>query len=175
MALDALKRRWRERSAKYHAKYIAEMEEKKEKEEKEKLRISKLREIQAMKIAQRHLEVETVERNYMYMQCEEDSSDTSPLLLDAVITPVSEPMCSCSDVKATLCNQKLEAARREKDNALLLARQYRDLAENCRTEKRMQKQKLEEKIELVRNFWRNKVVEGGTRSGQILRAALIKK
>lgn len=168
-----MKRQWRERSAKYHAEYIAEMEEKKKKEEKEKLRISRLREIQAMKVAQRHLEVET--RNYMYMQCEDDSSDTSPLLLDAVITPVSEPMCSCSDVKATLCNQKLEAARREKDNALLLARQYRDLAEKCRTEKRMQKQELEEKIELVRNFWRNKVVEGGTRSGQILRAALIKK
>ena len=99
---------------------------------------------------------------------EKDPYDTSPLLLD---TPLSEPMCSCTGVvSSNRCKQQLEYARRERDNAILLARQYRDMAEECHTEKRSH---LEEKVELVRHFWRNKVVEGGTRSGQILRAALL--
>ena len=31
------------------------------------------------------------------------------------------------------------------------------------------------KGELVRSFWRNKIIEGSSRSGQMLRAALLKK
>ena len=72
------------------------------------------------------------------------------------------------------CKQQLELARRDRDNALMLARQYRNLAEASHTKIRQQKNELEEKVELVRDFWRNKIVEGSCRSGQILRAALIK-
>ena len=34
---------------------------------------------------------------------------------------------------------------------------------------------LDGKIEIVRDFWRNKIVEGGSRSGKMLRASLIRK
>jgi len=34
-------------------------------------------------------------------------------------------------------------------------------------------QKLEKQVELTRDFWRNKVVEGNLYSGKILRAALL--
>ena len=44
-----------------------------------------------------------------------------------------------------------------------------------RKEEKRKKKELEDKVKLVRTFWRNKVVEGGCRSGQILRSALIKK
>ena len=106
------------------------------------------------------------------------TNTTSPLLLDAIITHLSEPTCNCSPIACTAyCRplQELLCARCEKDNALTLARQYRDLAEESRTKIRQQKYHLEEKVELVRNIWRNKVVEGSCRSGQILRAARIKK
>ena len=111
---------------------------------------------------------------------EKDSNDTSPLLLDEIVIPLSEPSCSCSntcmsDLCVAQCKEELESARRARDNALLLARQYRDRAEKGQEEKRKQKKELEDKVELVRTFWRNKVVEGGCRSGQILRSALIKK
>ena len=49
---------------------------------------------------------------------------------------------------------------------------YRDIAEDGQTEEQKLKHELE-KVELVRNVWRNKVMEGGSRSGMMLRAALI--
>ena len=58
---------------------------------------------------------------------------------------------------------------------LSLARLHRDMAETSQAQKRILKAELENKNELVRNFWRNKVVEGSTRSGKMLRAALIRK
>ena len=73
------------------------------------------------------------------------------------------------------CTKELQTARNERDQALLQARYYRDLAEVTRAEKRALKYNLEEKIELVRDFWRNKIVEGGSRSGRMLRASLIRK
>ena len=77
---------------------------------------------------------------------EKDPYDTSPLLLDSVATPLSELMCSCTGiVSSSRCKQQLEYARRERDNALLLARQYRDMAEECHTEKQSQ---LEEKVDI---------------------------
>jgi len=106
----------------------------------------------------------------------EDCCDTSPLLLDAVLTPISECVCSClpeNSVHAIHCKQQVQSARQERDQALSLARHCRDLAEASQAEKRTLKSELEGKIELVRNFWRNKVV-GHSRSGQILRAALIR-
>lgn len=68
----------------------------------------------------------------------------------------------------------IEAARQERDQALMLAQQYRNVAEACRGEKREMKYEIERKIELVRSFWRDQIIEGGSRSGRILRAALIR-
>ena len=133
-----------------------------------------MREIKALKTAQRECEVEHVEKFYNELSHKERDC-TSPLLLDSVITPIVEPPCYCDDIViAAHCEQQLQNARQEKDNALQLARWYRDIAEKCQTEKRRMKHKMEEKLEIVRNFWRNKVVEGGSRSGKMLRAALIR-
>ena len=105
------------------------------------------------------------------------ASDTSPIVLDSVLAPISEPPSSCtsSPVHSARCKQLLESARKERDHALSLARHYRDMAETSQAQKRIVKADLERKVELVRNFWRDKVVEGKTRSGKMLRAALIRK
>ena len=70
---------------------------------------------------------------------------------------------------------KVQSAREERDQAIGLARHYRNLAKSRQLEKRILKNDLEGKIETVRDFWRNKIVEGGCRSGQILWNALMKK
>ena len=111
------------------------------------------------------------------MDCD---SNTAPLILDAFVTPVAEPKpaCSCSipsTVKEMWYKKEIQAARNERDQALLQARQYRDMAEATRADKRALKHNLEGKIEIVRDFWRNKIVEGGSRSGRMLRASLIRK
>ena len=98
-------------------------------------------------------------------------------ILDSVVTPIQEEQCTCSSdaVLMVKCKDKVHTARHERDQALFLARHYRNIAEEKQSEKRILKSNLEGQIEIVRNFWRNKIVEGDTRSGRILRAALIRK
>ena len=96
--------------------------------------------------------------------------NTKPLLLDAVLIPeVEEPPTTFN------YSRRLLEAQKERDIALLVARQWRDIAENIQAEKRDMKTEMERTVETVRNFWRNKVVEGSSRSGKILRAALVRK
>ncbi len=59
--------------------------------------------------------------------------------------------------------------------ALEEAQFYRDLAERIRTEKRLAISELNSKVELVRSFWRNKVCEGSTRAGKLVKKALLKR
>ena len=51
---------------------------------------------------------------------------------------------------------------------------YRDLAETIQKEKRKINNELESRVEAVQSFWRNQVVEGQSRVGRILRAALFR-
>ena len=83
-------------------------------------------------------------------------------------------MCTSDAVLMMKCNNELRKARYERNRALHLAQQYRNMAEESQSEKRNLKHNLEGQIEVVRDFWRNKIVEGGTRSGRILRASLIR-
>lgn len=73
------------------------------------------------------------------------------------------------------CHEEARLGRIERNSALNLAQHYRDVAETIQKEKRDLKKEMEDKIELVKSFWRDKVVEGGTRSGKLLRAALLRK
>lgn len=150
-------------------------------EEEERLHFARLQEAAAKERNQRNQEVDMIEEHY-YNTITSDTSkhycSTSPLILDAVLTPISEPVSSClckNKVCEVHCDQQLQSVRKERDQALSLARCYRDLAETRQAEKRVLKKELEGKVELVREFWRNKVVEGSSRSGQILRAALVRK
>ena len=81
-------------------------------------------------------------------------------------------ICLCYVI--ILCKQLLTAIDKRETRPLSLVRVYRDLAESSLEQKRSMKTDLERKIELVRDFWRNKIVEGTTRSGKILQASLMK-
>ena len=83
-----------------------------------------------------------VERFYTELSHKERNT-TSPLLLDSVVTPMLSPhaavLTSLLQLNVSSC------ARQERDNALLLARQYRDIAEECQTEKRRLKAQVRRK------------------------------
>ena len=152
MSLEAMNRRFKERLATSHALEAAEEEERSKKEKEEEFRLAQLHKMKQIQAAEREHEAEDVERSYAQLSNKEREC-TSPLLLDSVVTPVSEPPCTCNDVVGAKCKQLLYSARHERDQAKLLARQYRDLAEECQAEKRRLKQELEQRVETVRNFW----------------------
>ena len=136
------------------------------------LRTAELHKPKAAETARHECEIENTATHYSEI-CEEEKNDTSPLLLSPAIVPIAEPSCSCTNtVVPPRCKELLEDARRERNNAIMLAMGYRDMAEQCQTEKRKLKYKLEEKVKVLRNFWRNRVLEGSSRSGLILREAL---
>lgn len=179
LVLDGIKQRWHERSTKCSVVHLQDIEERKKRQAEEQLHYTRIKEEKANEILCRNVKANrTTQEYYAQRPYIEGDSDTAPLLLDAVMTPVSEnePSCSCSTVAvhAVKCKEELYAARKERNQALTLAQHYRNIAEATRTEKREIKKKLEGKVELVRNFWRNNIIEGGSRSGRILRAALIK-
>ena len=64
----------------------------------------------------------------------------------------------------------IKQATNDRDQALMEAKQYRDLSETLKKEKRDIEHKLVSKIEIVRDFWRN----GDSRGGKILRASLLR-
>lgn len=179
LAVERLKRRWHERCVKYKIDCEKTAKEREEMQKKKEIRLECIRIHQEK---QADIVQNTVSMNEaVYNDLRAASpvkNNTSPLLLDSVITPIQEDeTCTCSsDAVLTMkCKDEVRRARHERNKALNLAQHYRNLAEESQSEKRILKSELEGQIEVVRNFWRNKIVEGGTRSGKILRAALIRE
>jgi len=112
------------------------------------------------------------------LHCINHTTGCRTMLFDAIIIPVEEeiPALNSGDVEID-CKyvQQINAARHERNSALQVAQIYRDLAETIQKEKRKVQDDLESRVDAVQKFWRNQVVEGQSRAGQILRAALFKK
>ena len=184
LAEESLRQKYRELCAKNEALHLAEVKEREQQEEKGRLLYFERQRARAKERAEKEFAVEMTQQCYgaefnvtaAGKHCF-IASDTSPIVLDSVLSPISEPPSSCTSipVHSARCKQLLESARKERDHALSLARHYRDMAETSQAQKRILKADLENRVELVRNFWRDKVVEGSTRSGKMLRAALIRK
>ena len=164
--------------------HLIELEERKKEESEEKLHLERFQQQRAERLIQRNYEVDVNEQKYSSICSASTVSvgGTSPLLLDTVVTPVAEQkdVCTCSsDTPSTVitmqCKEQLRRARYERNQALSLAQHYRNVAEERQSEKRVLKSKLEQQIEVVQDFWHNKVIEGSSRSGRILRAALIRE
>ena len=179
---EALRQRSRERCKRVEAAHLVELKEREQRKEKKRLAHIEQETARVKERAEKELAVEMTHQcydakfNVTVADNHCSTADTSPIVLDSLLSPISEPTSRCtnSPVHSARCKQLLESARKERDKALSLARVYRDMAENSQTQKRILKANLEKKVEIVRDFWRNKVVEGSTRSGRMLRAALLK-
>ena len=123
-----------------------------------------------------------------------DTEDILPPIFDPVFVPVEESLPSppsgpseqCNVVHIIQCKNEVLKARTERDDALILAKHYRNMAENSKKEflhleQRMKSQlsSIERqsvcRVENIKNFWRNQLIEGDSRAGRILRASLIRK
>ena len=99
------------------------------------------------------------------------------LLLKSILIPVEEvvPVLNSGNIMHDReFAKQIKNARQERNVALELAQMYRDLAEKIQQDKRKIQDELETRVETVRDFWRNKIIEGESRGGQILRAALFR-
>ena len=97
------------------------------------------------------------------------------VLLLPSVPPLSEEQSSSLIAKVlTSVEQQtiIQEARNDRDRAIMEAKTYRDLAEKIKKEKREQECNLLKQTEAVRDFWRNKALEGDTRGGKLLRASL---
>lgn len=175
--MERLKECWRERCAKYDANCREEVEEKEQQKKESEWQLESLKRMNETRSAWVREKVALNEEAYASISSTPAETSTSPLLLDCIVTPVQEEgNCTCTSdtVLMMKCKSELRKARYERNRALHLAQQYRSMAEQSQSEKRDLKHALEGQIEVVRDFWRNKIVEGGTRSGRILREALIR-
>ena len=176
LSLNGLKQCWQERSTRSEA--VHAVEESRRQEQEREVDFQKLRRINAEERAHRNEQISINEENYSRVsRAYSTVKGSSPLLLDAVVTPVSEQEeCECSKSKVLVmkCKEQIRRARHERDKALSLARQYRNLVEQSQFDKRVLKSNLEDQIETVRDFWRNKIIEGDSRAGRMVRAALIR-
>lgn len=66
----------------------------------------------------------------------------------------------------------VEKAVEDRDMAMLTARRFRDKVETLELENEKLKYEMNASLHRVRNFWRNKVAEGGTRTGRFIQKAL---
>lgn len=74
------------------------------------------------------------------------------------------PPCICNDiVGAAECKQLLCKARHERSGKITPKTIQRP-SRRVSSRKRILKQKFEERVETVRNFWRNQIVEGRSRA-----------
>lgn len=72
----------------------------------------------------------------------------------------------------------MRALKSERQKTLKASREaqcYRNLSEQIRKEKRELASSYGEKLELVRDFWRNNIKEGSTRAGRMVQMALQKR
>ena len=67
----------------------------------------------------------------------------------------------------------IHKAEDERDRALVEAKKYRDLAETLKKETRETEQMYNNRVEIVRDFWRSKIIEGDSRGGKMVRASLL--
>lgn len=121
-----------------------------------------------------------------------DMDHNLPPIFDPVLVPVEESLPSPGpskqhDVMRILqCKDEVLKARTEHDNALILAKHYRNMAENSKKDFLCLQQRMKSEISCIeqqsvsrvkniKNFWRNQIIEGDSRAGRILRASLIRK
>lgn len=68
--------------------------------------------------------------------------------------------------------KSIQLEREKTKEALEQVQHYRNLAEQLRSEKRDVVCSMNTKVEVVRDFWRNKILEGSTRAGKMVKKSI---
>ena len=102
-----------------------------------------------------------------------DTSNDDDLLLPSVVdtdTCITDEICQLdlTGIQRVAIASAILQEREKTKKALQDAECYRNLAEKLKTEKRELASKMNDKVELVRDFWRNTIREGCTRTGKMV-------
>ena len=108
-----------------------------------------------------------VQRKYRVLAQEALYSETDSLLL-----PDISALSNADEIPVKTADSSVKQALKD---ALCQVQSYRNLAERLQREKRELKHQMEEKTEVVVDFWRNKLLEGSSRAGKMVKCALQKK
>lgn len=117
------------------------------------------------KLNEKHECTDTAVINESYESIQKDCELEGVHLLPQIVYPEH------SNIAA---EERLLKCQRERDKALKDAFHYRTLVEKLETDIREVKSTMHYRVAAVRDFWRNSVLEGRSRSGTILKKALTK-
>ena len=142
-------KRWRERAVKYHAGVAADAEKKRKQMEDIEKKQAENKIDAFMDLSEWNHATEITDSLYEHQIHSSTCGhhNTKPMLLDAFVAPVTEESPSTKNYVRLLLE-----ARQERDSALLIAREYRDLAETVSAKKREIKYEMEKTVEVVRGF-----------------------
>ena len=155
---EDLCKRWRERMEKANMVQNMELEEQLQQEKMKQAFEIEEKKVRVQKEFMHKQTIKNIEDQYNAL-----SNDEPGILLGEIVHPLEEANITVNNIDMAMCDRKLQLARKERDEAILIAKCYRDLAERTHSEKHALQHHLESKVEVVRDFWRNKVVEGGSR------------
>lgn len=169
--LQRLCKQWRERRVEYEAgitedRIAAEviLKETAAKHLKEKKRAQEIHDMQMAEL-----------NNAYHQDCINSISDSGCLLMPSVRIPDLECITvsgTVSGIEKVTVKSYVATVMEERNEALAELKHYRDIAERLQKEKRQLHDELSQKCERVRDFWRNTLLEGGSRGGLMVRQAL---
>ena len=117
----------------------------------------------------RSTRVEDTEVNEAYAALVNEAKCSSncgpPLLLPAVIQPANKVKVSTEVKDMVEVEHYIKEVEHERDAAFQTVKILRNKVEQLHSDKRKLHYDMNNKIDTVRTFWRNRLVEGDTRSG----------
>ena len=110
---------------------------------------------------------------------EEIDKDSSPsLLLPAFVPPMEKVEVFVKESNDVLekmaAKQYIESLREERQAAIRSARLYRSQIDELRKKNRKLHREMHDKIDTIRDFWRNNIAEGSSRAGLCVKLAIQK-
>ena len=109
-------------------------------------------------------------------QLEDDSSPS--LLLPAYVPPLQEITIQVKEkdvVENLTAKQYIANLIKERDEAILSAQMCRNKVDELRSANRRIYCNMHDRIDTIRNFWRNNIAEGNSRAGMCVKLAIQQK
>ena len=151
MLENGLRKRWRERREQFEKERELEIKE-------AEMLANQRREEHARSLEEKAHEIRSISNDQISTNV--DYIDTCYHLEESDAGTLNLPSCHTCNCTTT------------PSNALRKAAYYRDMAEELKKDNRKLRVEMSERIETVRKFWRNSILEEGTRAGKMIMLAL---
>lgn len=166
-------KRWKEHKEKYEEGIQEDIALKEQRQEVKKWRAQHHEHMKSLQKLREEEHAKVVEKSSCTLEAQSMSDNSSTLLLPLVDTTSisAEVYVPLLETKQDTV-AKIKTLEEERDRANTQVLIYRNLAERLRKENGNLKHEMNHKYEVIRDFWRNNLIEGCSRSGAIVKAAL---